>query len=71
MGGGLLGAVATISIILLVFAGLIEGLFSADPYWPFSTRVAVGALTGVLMILWLTRGWRRARGWRGRRCPRW
>jgi uncharacterized membrane protein SpoIIM required for sporulation len=49
---------ATISIILLVFAGLIEGLFSADPYWPFSTRVAVGALTGVLMILWLTRGWR-------------
>lgn len=47
---------ATISIILLVFAGLIEGLFSADPYWPFSTRVAVGALTGVLMILWLTRG---------------
>ena len=49
---------ATISIILLVFAGLIEGLFSADPYWPFSTRVALGALTGVLMILWLTRGWR-------------
>jgi uncharacterized membrane protein SpoIIM required for sporulation/uncharacterized RDD family membrane protein YckC len=49
---------ATISIILLVFAGLIEGLFSADPWWPFSTRVAVGALTGVLMILWLTRGWR-------------
>ena len=49
---------ATISIILLVFAGLIEVLFSADPYWPFSTRVAVGALTGVLMILWLTRGWR-------------
>lgn len=49
---------ATISIILLVFAGLIEGLFSADPYWPFSTRVAVGVLTGVLMILWLTRGWR-------------
>ena len=49
---------ATISIILLVFAGLIEGLFSADPWWPFSTRVAVGALTGILMILWLTRGWR-------------
>jgi uncharacterized membrane protein SpoIIM required for sporulation len=49
---------ATISIILLVFAGLIEGLFSADPYWPFSTRVAIGVLTGVLMILWLTRGWR-------------
>ena len=49
---------ATISIILLVFAGLIEGLFSADPYWPFSTRVAVGVLSGVLMILWLTRGWR-------------
>lgn len=49
---------ATISIILLVFAGLIEGLFSADPYWPLSTRVALGALTGVLMILWLTRGWR-------------
>lgn len=49
---------ATISIILLVFAGMIEGLFSADPYWPFSTRVAVGALSGILMILWLTRGWR-------------
>ena len=49
---------ATISIILLVFAGLIEGLFSADPYWPFSTRVAVGALTGILMVLWLSRGWR-------------
>ena len=49
---------ATISIILLVFAGMIEGLFSADPYWPLSTRVAVGVLTGVLMILWLTRGWR-------------
>lgn len=49
---------ATISIILLVFAGLIEGLFSADPYWPFSTRVAVGALTGILMLLWLSRGWR-------------
>ena len=49
---------ATISIILLVFAGLIEGLFSADPYWPFSTRVTLGALTGVLMILWLSRGWR-------------
>jgi len=49
---------ATISIILLVFAGLIEGLFSSDPFWPFSTRVALGVLTGVLMILWLTRGWR-------------
>jgi uncharacterized membrane protein SpoIIM required for sporulation/uncharacterized RDD family membrane protein YckC len=49
---------ATISIILLVFAGLIEGLFSADPYWPLSTRVTLGALTGVLMILWLSRGWR-------------
>jgi uncharacterized membrane protein SpoIIM required for sporulation/uncharacterized RDD family membrane protein YckC len=48
---------ATISIILLVFAGLIEGLFSADPYWPLSTRVTLGALTGVLMILWLSRGW--------------
>ena len=49
---------ATISIILLVFAGLIEGLFSSDPFWPFSTRVALGVLTGVLMLLWLTRGWR-------------
>ena len=49
---------ATISIILLVFAGLIEGLFSADPYWPLSTRVAVGAFTGILMAVWLTRGWR-------------
>jgi uncharacterized membrane protein SpoIIM required for sporulation/uncharacterized RDD family membrane protein YckC len=49
---------ATISIILLVFAGLIEGLFSADPYWPLSTRVTLGALTGVLMLLWLSRGWR-------------
>ena len=49
---------ATIATILLFFAGLIEGLFSADPFWPLPYRVAVGVTSGLLMILWLTRGWR-------------
>ncbi|HEX8849209.1 MAG TPA: stage II sporulation protein M [Gemmatimonadaceae bacterium] len=49
---------ATIATILLFFAGLIEGLFSADPFWPLPYRVMVGVVSGLLMILWLTRGWR-------------
>ncbi|NUQ21777.1 MAG: stage II sporulation protein M, partial [Gemmatimonadaceae bacterium] len=49
---------ATIATILLFFAGLIEGLFSADPFWPLPYRVAMGVTSGLLMILWLTRGWR-------------
>ncbi|HEX2780632.1 MAG TPA: stage II sporulation protein M, partial [Gemmatimonadaceae bacterium] len=49
---------ATIATILLFFAGLIEGLFSADPFWPLPYRVAVGVGSGLLMLIWLTRGWR-------------
>jgi uncharacterized membrane protein SpoIIM required for sporulation len=49
---------ATVATVLLVFAGTIEGLFSADPFWPLPYRVTMGALTGVLMLVWFTRGWR-------------
>ena len=49
---------ATVATILLVFAGTIEGLFSADPFWPLPYRVTMGALTGVAMLVWFTRGWR-------------
>jgi uncharacterized membrane protein SpoIIM required for sporulation len=49
---------ATISTILLFFAGLIEGLFSADAFWPMPYRVAVGVGSGLLMLIWLTRSWR-------------
>lgn len=49
---------ATVAIILLVFAGLIEGLFSANPIWSLEQRVTAGLSSGVLMVLWLSRGWR-------------
>lgn len=49
---------ATVAIILLVFAGLIEGLFSANPIWTLEQRVTAGLSSGVLMVLWLSRGWR-------------
>lgn len=49
---------ATVAVILLVFAGMIEGLFSLDPFWGLEQRVLVGVVSGLLMILWLSRGWR-------------
>lgn len=49
---------ATVAIILLVFAGIIEGLFSVDPFWSLPHRVAVGVGSGLVMMLWLSRGWR-------------
>jgi uncharacterized membrane protein SpoIIM required for sporulation len=49
---------ATVATVLLVFAGTIEGLFSADPFWPLPYRVAMGAVTGLGMLIWFTRGWR-------------
>ena len=49
---------ATVATVLLVFAGTIEGLFSADPFWPLPYRVTMGVATGLLMMLWFTRGWR-------------
>ncbi len=49
---------ATVAIILLVGAGIIEGLFSVDPFWALPHRIAVGVGSGLLMLLWLSRGWR-------------
>ncbi|MBI3789428.1 MAG: stage II sporulation protein M [Gemmatimonadetes bacterium] len=44
------------SAILLLVAGSIEGLISPIPYWPLELKLAVSALTGVLLYLYVRLG---------------
>ena len=43
------------STILLLFAGLIEGNISPRP-WPNEAKYFIALVTGLLMLLWFTRG---------------
>jgi uncharacterized membrane protein SpoIIM required for sporulation/uncharacterized RDD family membrane protein YckC len=48
------------STILLLFAGLIEGNISPRP-WPNEAKYFIALVTGLLMLLWFTRGRERAK----------
>ncbi len=51
--------VAAATMLLLV-AGLLEGLVSPIPYWPLELKLAVSAFTGVLLYLFVRLGATRA-----------
>ncbi len=44
------------STLLLIPAGLIEGLISPIPWWPLEWKLFVALVTGFLLVLYLTRG---------------
>lgn len=44
------------STLLLVPAGIIEGLISPIPWWPFEWKLFVALATALLLVLYLTRG---------------
>ena len=44
------------STLLLICAGLIEGLVSPIPYWPFEWKLSVSAVTALLLYLYLRMG---------------
>jgi uncharacterized membrane protein SpoIIM required for sporulation len=50
------------TVILLLVAGAIEGLYSPSP-WPFEAKLFVSAVTAVALAIWLTRGRHARIGW--------
>lgn len=44
------------STILLLPAGIIEGLISPIPWWPLEWKLFIALVTGLLVVLYLTRG---------------
>ena len=44
------------SSLMLIFAGLLEGLVSPIPYWPLELKFIVTAMTVVLMVAYLRSG---------------
>ena len=44
------------STMFLIVAGLIEGNISPIPWWPLEWKVWVSAVSGLVMLLYLTRG---------------
>jgi uncharacterized membrane protein SpoIIM required for sporulation len=42
--------------LMLLIAGMIEGLISPIPYWPLSLKLCVSAFTAVLLYVWLRTG---------------
>lgn len=44
------------STLLLLPAGIIEGLISPIPWWPLEWKLFVALVTGLLIVLYLTRG---------------
>ncbi|HUF27251.1 MAG TPA: stage II sporulation protein M, partial [Gemmatimonadaceae bacterium] len=46
----------TCSTLMLIVAGLIEGLISPIPDWPLAWKLGVGAATGVIFVLYLSSG---------------
>lgn len=44
------------STLLLIPAGIIEGLISPIPWWPLEWKLFVALVTGLLLLLYFTRG---------------
>jgi uncharacterized membrane protein SpoIIM required for sporulation len=44
------------STLMLIPAGVIEGLISPIPWWPLEWKLFVALVTGFLLVLYLTRG---------------
>ena len=44
------------STLMLIPAGIIEGLISPIPWWPLEWKLFVALVTGLLLLLYLTRG---------------
>jgi membrane protein implicated in regulation of membrane protease activity len=47
------------STLLLLIAGLLEGLVSPIPYWPLEWKLSVSAVTAALLYLFLRSGAKR------------
>ena len=44
------------STLMLIPAGIIEGLISPIPWWPLEWKLFIALVTGLLLLLYLTRG---------------
>jgi uncharacterized membrane protein SpoIIM required for sporulation len=50
------------STLMLIVAGLLEGLVSPIPYWPMEWKLSVSAITALVLYAYLRGGAGRARG---------